>query len=318
MTDYTWTSQPLASDVDQALKMCEAAQEADGGVEPVGEAVVRRLRNNPRGHTFLMAHDDEVPVLIAFADLQVDGDRATTEFVVHPDYRDEGIGRELLSRVIQKAPGELWAWAHGDHPSAFDLAKHFDMTPARRLHQMRLPLKGSSLTESLPTKPVPPGITIRTFEPGRDEAAVVEVNNRAFSWHPEQGAMTVEGLTALEKQRWFDPAGFFLAVDDAGRLHGFHWTKVHTESPFTDPNDPWALPMTPVGEVYVIATDPDAQGTGLGAALTMIGIEYLAQRGIGEVMLYVESDNTAAVKLYEKLGFDHSRTDTAFRRTAER
>lgn len=308
-TDFTWTSQPLVSDVEQAFKLFEAAQEADGGVEPVGEAVVRRLKRTPPGHVFLMAHDEEVPVLIAFADLTVDGDRATVEMVVHPDRRDEGLGRQVVEKLLLRWPGELWVWAHGDHPSAYDLAKRFRFTPARKLHQMR-----RDLTVALPQRPLPAGVTIRTFEPGRDEEAVVAVNNRAFSWHPEQAGLTVAELRSLEREYWFDPNGFFLAEDASGRLLGFHWTKIHTESPYSLDNDPWAMPVTPVGEVYVVATDPDAQGTGLGAALTMVGLEYLASRRLGEVMLYVESDNAAAVAMYEKLGFDHTRTDTAFRR----
>nr|MCH9768002.1 GNAT family N-acetyltransferase [Actinomycetes bacterium] len=68
--------------------------------------------------------------------------------------------------------------------------------------------------------------------------------------------------------------------------------------------------------VYVVGVDPAAQGTGLGRALTAVGMGWLEQRladtAEPTVMLYVESDNTAAVRTYESLGFAVYGTDTAY------
>ena len=105
---------------------------------------------------------------------------------------------------------------------------------------------------------------------------------------------------------WFDPAGLFLAFDaaDAARLLGFHWTKVHG-------------PL--LGEVYVVGVDPGAQGRGLGRLLTAVGMAYLADR-LGpdaQVLLYVEADNTAAVRTYLGLGFTEYRVDTAYAPSAQ-
>jgi mycothiol synthase len=62
----------------------------------------------------------------------------------------------------------------------------------------------------------------------------------------------------------------------------------------------------------VIGVDPDAQGTGLGAALIAAGMEHLREQGLAEVMLYVESDNATALQTYRKLGFQQHHTDVEF------
>ena len=132
------------------------------------------------------------------------------------------------------------------------------------------------------------------------------MNNAAFAWHPEQGGWTEADIAERRSESWFDPAGLFLAYDDtSGELLGFHWTKVHSAS---------------LGEVYVVGVDPAAQGRGLGNVLTLTGLHHLADRLTGaepdaEVMLYVEADNTAAVKTYRRLGFEVSNIDAAYAAT---
>ena len=83
------------------------------------------------------------------------------------------------------------------------------------------------------------------------------------------------------------------------KIVGFHWTKVH-------PGD--------IGEVYVVGVDPGAQGGGLGRALTLAGLHHLRKKGLGDTILYVESDNAPAVAVYRRLGFTVAETDVAYQR----
>ena len=62
----------------------------------------------------------------------------------------------------------------------------------------------------------------------------------------------------------------------------------------------------PVGEIYVVGVDPDAQGLGLGRALTGSALRHLA-RGLGRAILYTDGDNTVAVHTYERAGFSGRR-----------
>ena len=62
----------------------------------------------------------------------------------------------------------------------------------------------------------------------------------------------------------------------------------------------------------MIGVDPAEQGTGLGRALTLAGLRYLQSREIPAVMLYVNGENAAAIRLYGSLGFAHSATDVMY------
>jgi len=113
-------------------------------------------------------------------------------------------------------------------------------------------------------------------------------------------------VRAREREPWFDPEGFRLHERD-GRLAGFCWTKVHR-------GDAAVPDAGPLGEIYVIAVDPDFAGHGLGKQLTLAGLDHLAQRGIPTAMLYVDADNIAAVGMYERLDFRvHASTKAFFR-----
>jgi mycothiol synthase len=68
--------------------------------------------------------------------------------------------------------------------------------------------------------------------------------------------------------------------------------------------------------VYVVGVDPAEQGRKLGAVLTLAGLRHLRDdRGLDAVMLYVVSDNHAAVRVYQRLGFTRWHTDVLFARS---
>jgi mycothiol synthase len=191
--------------------------------------------------------------------------------------------------VANAGGGAVTLWASQPRPDHEELAARLGLGSQRALYQMRRPLPVDEAFE----------LTTRSFRPGRDEQEWLAVNNRAFAWHPEQGGWDRAEIEAHESLAWFDPGGFLVYEVD-GRMAGFCWTKIHTQ---LDP---------PLGEIYVIATDPDFAGAGLGRRLTLAGLDHMARAGIRTGMLYVDAFNARAVKLYVDLGFVVHHVDVNF------
>jgi mycothiol synthase len=214
------------------------------------------------------------------------------DVVVEPAARGRGVGTALAD-LATRDEGPLTAWSHGNHPAAAALASRLGFDRVRDLWVMRRSLS------SLPAAPArdADGVDVRTFRVGDDDDAFLALNAQAFAHHPEQGGLTREGLDERIDEPWFDAAGFFVAVRGE-ELVGFHWTKVHGDA------------TPPFGEVYVVGVSPTEQGSGLGKRLTLIGLHHLADQGLEQVILYVESDNAPAIAVYERLGFTHAASDT--------
>lgn len=291
MTEFSWTDQPDPRELRALLADVSAV---DGRPSmPDGDGVPGEYRG---GDVLLARSAGE---LVGCVHLNTAGDafgRLVAELVVRPANRRHGVGADLVGELLDhvgiardaETGDTLRVWAHGDHPAAAALAERFDFQRVREMRRLRM-----SLPTDLPEVRLPDGVRLRAFRPGQDEDAVIEVNRLAFAWHPEQGALTADELRATEREPWFDPEGFLLAVDSKDKVLGFHWTKVHPD-----------VGGAPMGEVYVVGVHPRAQGGGLGKALTMAGLAYLRDvRSVRNVMLYVESDNVPALAVYTKLGF---------------
>lgn len=299
----------LSSDQIAAVEGLVADATATDRVRPLSEHVWLHLRGggDPSSHHILVNHES---TLVGYAHLDttdlVLGPSA--EMAVLPAHRREGVGHRLIEKLIDLSPdGRLRLWAHGDSSGAHHLAETMGFSQTRVLWQMR-----RSLFAGLPTLDLPAGVELRTFIRGQDEGAWLDLNQRAFAHLPDQGNWSSADLDLRLAEDWCDPTGFFLAYR-GDRLVGFHWTKVHgghhhhADGPAHHDHDA-------IGEVYVIAVDPNEQGSGLGRALTIAGLAHLRDTGLGQAMLYVDASNTRAVGMYEGLGFSRWDTDVLFTR----
>ena len=289
MSSIGWRA-ALSDDEQRRIRELIAAARQEDGVAPVGDQVLRELAHDRTRHLLAVEGDD----MVGYLNLVPDPPMA--ELVVRPDARRRGIGSAMARAALSEGGDDARIWAHGNLEAARATANALGLVVVRELLQMRRPLT------DLPPVTAVEGARITTYSGPADDAELVRVNNAAFAWHPEQGGWTAADIAERRGEQWFDPAGLFMAVDEqTGKLLGFHWTKVHNAY---------------LGEVYVVGVDPAAQGRGLGATLTLAGLHHLAER-LSEsdqptVMLYVEADNSAAVKTYQRLGFDVFSVDAAY------
>jgi mycothiol synthase len=254
------------------------------GADPLDEAGRMALAGTGLDGATLWVHGED-----GFALLRGHG----LDLAVRPDARGAGVGTALARAALADAPGDVTAWSHVDHPAARAIAGRVGLSADRELWVMR---RDASPVDV----PAVDGVRIRGYRPD-DAEEVVRVNAAAFASHPEQGSMDAGNLAERMAEPWFDPVG--LLVADAGDgLLGFHWTKQHSPE---------------LGEVYVVAVDPAAQGGGLGRALTAAGLAHLASLGVAEIILYVESDNAPAIATYSHLGFSHTETHVQYSRSPD-
>ncbi len=283
--------------IGRARATIDAAAEADG-TEPIGGAGWEDLIREGRADlTVLLTADGASYGQVTRSD---PARSWLIELAVRPAARTaDGAQAAALLRAARRAVagaggGPVSVWVSQPRPADLRAAAAAGLVPGRVLYQMRrsLPVEAAVAGRSTP-------LPTRPYRPGADDDAWLAVNNRAFAWHPEQGGWTRRDLDEHRREPWFDADGFRLHEED-GRLAGFCWTKVHGHH------------QPVLGEIYVIATDPDFAGRGLGRRLTLAGLDHLAGRGVPVGMLSVDAANLGAVKLYVDLGFQVHHVDQVF------
>ena len=145
---------------------------------------------------------------------------------------------------------------------------------------------------------------VRPFE-DRDADAVADLSLRAWApvfasieqvmgsgifeglypegWQESQGRSVREVCASLEKPVW--------VAEVDGTIAGFVAVEFHTESS--------------MGEIYMLAVDPDHQGAGIGTALTEFALGRIEDAGMEIAMVETGGDpgHAPARHTYEKAGY---------------
>lgn len=289
------------------IKSLIAQVAIEDGMSPLGEHVLIHLHHGGDDEAIHLLAWDAGKNLIGYLHLDITDEVAgpAAEVAVIPSSRGQGVGTALVHQAEELTNGQsIRLWAHGINGTAHLLASTLGYSKIRELWQMR-----RSLFSEIQPVVEASDISIRTFIPGQDESEWLELNKEIFAEHPEQGNWSAADLAVRMKEAWFDPAGFFLALNYRDQIIGFSWTKIHGGHKHGDHQHP------EIGEIYVLGVSPQLRRTGLGKALTVKSLEYLRDEGLPATMLYVEAENQTAISLYESVGFTHWDTDIMFRKT---
>ena len=113
-----------------------------------------------------------------------------------------------------------------------------------------------------------------------DVAAAVALERALFGGTAWSAEMFWSELAAAD--RWY------VVAEEAGRLHGYAGL----------------MASGPEADVQTVAVAPGAQGRGLGALLLDALVREAANRGATSLLLEVRADNSPAIRLYERKGFE--------------
>jgi mycothiol synthase len=239
----------------------------------------------------LLVHDDAV-IGFAAIEYQPGADAAEARLGLLPAQRRPGLAERLMHMAVdmaqQAGAPRLRLYIPTAATWASTAARAWEFHSIRAQHLMLRP----AAAPSLPTVPVA-GTHIRPLRWGEDGALLAALNRAwATTWNVRP--ITATALAAdLREQR----AGMLVAVADAdaARIAG----TVHA---LFDPAQ-----RNPDGNSYAwisnLTTDPAWRGRGLGRALLAAGLRHLYARGARSVALGVDGGNTAALQLYQSVGF---------------
>jgi mycothiol synthase len=199
-----------------------------------------------------------------------------------------------MASARREEAGRLDVWAYNDSEASRALMLSLGLDATRRLlHMHRHPGEPPHL-------PTPDGAAIRPFRPGDDDEAWLDMNNRIFADHPENGRWTIEDLRSRLEQPWFNPDDF-LVLEVDGEMAGCCWLKIEERGEDGS-----------IGEVYVIGAAPEFQGRGLGRFLLAQGLERLSKQNVDAVAVYVDQSNERGVALYWAFEFHHHHVDVLY------
>ena len=168
---------------------------------------------------------------------------------------------------------------------AAGVAERRGYEPFRHSFQMRIEFDGEP-----PPPELPAGVSIRTFEPGRDDEAVYEAQDEAFSDSFEHTRWPYDNWRQWAFPESFDPTIWFLA-EEGTEIAGVCLCRPEGHA---GPEFGW---------VNVLGVRPRWRRRGLGRALLLHAFQEFRARGMRGVGLGVDGLNpTGAVRLYEQAG----------------
>jgi mycothiol synthase len=225
--------------------------------------------------------------------------RAILQCMVHPLHRKKGIATVLIQRAIQHAEKAqskvMQVCVPQTNLPAKNFASHLDFKFIRCFYEFKLDLNRIRQPEV-----EQPDYIIRPLGP--DEAdRLTRVQNRSFanSWgfNPNtQGEIEYRiNLSSCS------PENIMMAYRHNHPI-GYCWTRFMNEK---DPADGGLE-----GEIHMLGVDPEYRRRGIGRSVLLAGLADLKNKGVAMAHLTADSDDPAAIGLYESVGFEvRSRTE---------
>jgi len=249
------------------------------GNQPEAECLVAEALGKVVGYAYRFT-------VAGSAQCQVDG-------VVHPAWRRQGIGRQLLARTAEDArlsgAQSLDLRVRDDELAALAFCQAVGLRAVRVWHRQWLePLRLSPFT-------FPAGYSWRQYRPRHDDAAYVKLVNETLGDHWGLGPITHENLASLVGQPGFEPANILFAIQGQEIVGVSALRLVARQVAGRDST------VAHIGPVGVQAAH---RGLGLAHALLAASLRHCRRRRIQAAELDVDETNAPAIHVYQDCGFE--------------
>jgi mycothiol synthase len=263
----------------------------------------------------VMLWQDAQGQLIGFGELSIaepiehnlaDG---TLWMIVHPAARGGDLESQImvwaehrLGEVARERQGQpkLFTWSRSSSIDRIAIIKQHGFVEDR--HFLFL---SRSLSEPIPTPQVPAGFTIRAVNVEREMQAWIDLHNRTFCGQWNYHPMTVESCKHRFQNPDYLPELDLVAIDPNGKFASICYCAIDpAHNNFLGRQEGW---------VALLFTSPDFQRQGLARAMLCHALARLKALNMDIAKIGVDSENAfGAGKLYESVGFDRFRTNTAY------
>ena len=268
-------------------------------LEPAGrctspEILSERLRQPnylPEKDMFIAEIDGKI---VGFMNItpELNTGRVILDCLVHPEHRGKGLARKLLDYAMQRAK-ELKVKAarvntREDNSVAKSVLPRLGFRVVRRFLEFRLQLAETRLPDATHN-----AYSSHHLQPG-EEDKLTQIQNRCFAGTWGYNPNTTEEIAYRLNLSHCAPEDVIL-IYDGDKPIGYCWTLLKHETEAVDDKQK--------GCIHMLGIDPDSRGRGIGRVALLAGLSHLKNRGVQVVELTVDSENRAALALYQSSGF---------------
>jgi len=212
---------------------------------------------------------------------------------VHPEHRRMGLATKLLSYAIRRAKELAAGVAHvnimENNAAAKSMLSKLGFKCVRRFLELRLDIPQVSWQDVCQA-----ALECCHLQCG-DEDKLTQIQNRSFAGTWGYNLSTVEAIAYRINLSGCSPEDIVLACQ-GDKIIGYCWTETDYERE--------AASGERTGRIFMLGTDPDLRGRGVGKRVLLAGLAHLKSRGVLVVELTVDSQNKAACTLYRSVGFE--------------
>lgn len=276
---------PMPHDAMAVLEVLVARDIADLGVP---DHTLDELRDEWRESGFDLASDGLVAetqngVIVGYAAVITPGIQA----VVAPGHEGKGIGTNLL-KWGERRDRERGRERHRQWVAASNARGRALLLAAGYRHARSYRRLARALDDPVDAAPTPRGISLRTVDVETDATALHALNETSFAATSDYRPQTL--TTFVERHlsaHDFDPR-LSCVAEQSGLPIGFLLACVSPEEG--------------LGFVDLLGVHPDYHQRGLATAMLTTVFAAFAAAGLREAQLGVGSDNSQALRLYERCG----------------